>query len=185
MSAASARFSHIASSRFGLIAFVAMILTLLATAQGAMARGGKARIDRAEHKLLGAINAARARHGVPRLALSHRLAYSADFHCWDMLRRNYFGHGAMARRVKRFDTARRHAETLAYLPKGRTPAEAAREVIEMWLRSPGHRQVLLSRKYRRVGVGRRAGNLGSRPVADAGNPSGSLVVYTADFASAR
>jgi uncharacterized protein YkwD len=45
----------------------------------------------------------------------------------------------------------------------------------MWLNSPGHRAVLLSGKYRRVGIGRRVGRLGSSRAC----------LVTADFASRR
>jgi uncharacterized protein YkwD len=45
----------------------------------------------------------------------------------------------------------------------------------MWMASPGHRAVLLDRAFRRIGIGRRGGYLGGRPVT----------VFTADLQSAR
>jgi uncharacterized protein YkwD len=45
----------------------------------------------------------------------------------------------------------------------------------MWMDSPGHRAVLLSSTYRRVGIGKRAGRLGGRRAC----------VVTADFGSRK
>ena len=50
---------------------------------------------------------------------------------------------------------------------------AARKVVRMWMASPGHRAVLLSPSGRRIGVGKRAGRLGTAKRA----------VFTADLAS--
>jgi uncharacterized protein YkwD len=87
-----------------------------------------------------------------------------------MLRANFFAHGAFAQRVRRYVGFRRIGETIAW-----TSRCSARQVVRMWLNSPGHRAVLLSRGFRRVGIGRRTGRLGSRRAC----------LVTADFASRR
>jgi uncharacterized protein YkwD len=45
----------------------------------------------------------------------------------------------------------------------------------MWMDSPGHRAILLSSSYRRIGVGKRVGSLGSSKAC----------VVTADFSSRK
>lgn len=52
-------------------------------------------------------------------------------------------------------------------PRG--SALPARTIVDLWLRSPAHRAELLSRGYRRVGVGLATGAAGT--------------IVTADFAS--
>jgi uncharacterized protein YkwD len=117
-----------------------------------------------------AINRARASHGLRRLLAGRRLARAADAHTRNMLRANFFSHGAFTQRVRRFARYRSIGETLAM-----TSRCSARRVVRMWLNSPSHRAVLLSRRFRRVGVGRRLGRLGSSRAC----------LVTADFASRR
>lgn len=135
------------------------------------------RLDGAERALLRELNRERAAHGLRRLQADRRLQRAADAHCRDMLRADFFAHESsdgrsMAARVSHYRPSARLGETLAYVPGGRS---AARDVVRMWMRSPGHRTAVLSPGYRRVGVARRRGRMGSTPAA----------VYTADFASRR
>jgi uncharacterized protein YkwD len=123
------------------------------------------------------MNQVRARHGLPALKSSRRLARAADGHSRDMLRHDFFSHASsdgtsFFRRVRSYARARRVGENLAMLPGRR---RAARKVVTMWLRSASHRQILLSRGFRRVGVGKRSGQLGGQ----------RATVYTVDFASRR
>jgi uncharacterized protein YkwD len=95
-----------------------------------------------------------------------------------MLRANYFAHpssngGAFESRVRSFTHARRVGETLAML--SRCGRGTARTVVSMWMNSPGHRAVLMSSRFRRIGVGRRTGSLGGSRAC----------MVTADFASRR
>ena len=127
-------------------------------------------VDRGERAVVRAINKARGQHGIKRLKTAPRLALAADVHTRSMLVRNYFSHGAFAQRVRRYVSFRRIGETIAWSSRC-----SARRVVRMWLNSSGHRAVLLSRGYRRVGVARRKGRLGSTRAC----------VVTADFASRR
>jgi uncharacterized protein YkwD len=144
------------------------LLFFVSSAPAAQAAGP--RLDRGERGIVRAINRVRARHGLPKLRAHRRLARAADAHSRNMLRSDFFAHGAFARRVHRYVRFRRVGETLAYSSRcgGRT-------FVRMWLRSPSHRAVLLARGFRRIGVGRRKGRLGSRRAC----------VVTADFASRR
>jgi uncharacterized protein YkwD len=87
-----------------------------------------------------------------------------------MLRSDYFAHGAFTARVHRYVSFRRIGETIAMRSRC-----SARGFVRMWLNSPPHRAVLLSRGFRRIGIGRRKGRLGARRAC----------LVTADFASRR
>jgi uncharacterized protein YkwD len=137
----------------------------------------KPRVDSKERAIVRAINRQRARHGLAKVRTSRRLARAADFHSWEMLRANYFAHestngGSFGARLRRFTRRNALGETLVWLRGGCGHGMAAR-VVHMWMNSPGHRAILLSSSFQRVGVGARAGSLGGGPAC----------MVTADFAS--
>ena len=153
-----------------LAAFIATPITGTAAA--------KPRLDGKERAIVRAINRQRSKHGLAKLRSSARLARAADFHSWEMLEADYFAHesrdgGPFDRRVRRFADHRAVGETLAMLSgcSGKT----ASTVVRMWMNSPGHRAVLLSSSYRRVGIGKRTGSLGGSRAC----------LVTADFGSKR
>jgi uncharacterized protein YkwD len=150
-----------------LCALSTLLVSLLA-APAALASGP--RLDARERAVVRAINRVRHEHGVARLHAGRRLARAADLHSRNMLARDYFAHGSFAQRVRRFVPYRNLGENLAM-----TSRCSPRLVVRLWLRSAPHRHVLLSRSYRRVGIGRRVGHLGSRRAC----------MWTADFASRR
>jgi len=132
--------------------------------------------DRLEAAIVHEINVVRGQQGLRALRLSPRLARVADRHSGDQARAGRIAHtstgGASAvRRLRGATRARAVGETLAFLPG----AAAARDVVRLWLASPGHRAALLSRSYRRVGVAQRA--------AWVGGSAGTVV--TANFAGLR
>ena len=136
-----------------LCALSTLLVLSFATAAPA-AQAASARVDGGERAVVRVINRARA----------------ADAHTRSMLRSDYFSHGAFSQRLRRYVSFRRIGETIAMATRC-----SARKVVRMWLNSPPHRAVLLSRGFRRIGVGRRKGRLGARPAC----------VVTADFASRR
>ena len=136
-----------------------------------------------ERPLLGAINALRAKHGLPRLRYSQTLARAANFHSTSMGRLGYFSHTsrdgtAFDRRVQRFYRPGPGrwsiGENLLWASPTVTPAEA----IQMWLDSPSHRRILLTRGWREVGIG--AVRVNAAPGMFAGM---EVVIVTADFGS--
>jgi uncharacterized protein YkwD len=138
----------------------------------------KPHVDGKERAIVRAINRQRSRHGLSALRSSRRLARAADYHSWEMLDADYFAHesrdgGPFDERVRRFARHKTLGETLAML--GGCRAKAARRVVRMWMNSPGHRAILLSSSYRRVGIGKRTGNLGGDRAC----------VVTADFGSRK
>lgn len=145
-----------------------LVLSFAASAPAAQAAGP--RLDNGERAVVRAINRARAAHGLRKLRAHHRLARAADVHSRSMLRSDFFSHGAFSQRVRGYVRFRRIGETIAMRSRC-----SARGFVRMWLHSPPHRAVLLSRGFRRVGVGRRTGRLGARRAC----------LVTADFASRR
>jgi uncharacterized protein YkwD len=159
------------------LALACLLATLSVSSLTATATA-KPRVDSLERAIVRAINKQRSRHGIAKVKTSTRLARAADFHSWEMLDADYFAHesrdgGSFDRRVRRYAKHRSLGETLAMLSGcGRG---AARRVVNMWMDSSGHRAVLLSSTYRRVGVGKRAGSLdGNR-----------ACLVTADFGSRK
>ncbi len=156
------------------------VACLLATysAVSVTAATAKPRVDGKERAIVRSINHQRARYGLAKLHTSARLARAADFHSWEMLDANYFAHesrdgGPMGARVRRFAHHKAVGETLAML--GGCGRKAARKVVRLWMNSPGHRAILLSGSFRRIGLGTRTGDLGGNRAC----------VVTADFGSRR
>lgn len=161
-----------------LTAALTMLLAALAGGPTAAEARGKARLDGTERAIVRAINHQRARYGLRRVRPSHGLARAADFHSREMLAGDYFAHasrdgGSFDRRVRRFAAHRALGETLAVVP--RCGGGSAGTIVRMWMRSPPHRAILLTPRFRRIGVGKRTGSLGS----------GHSCVVTADFGSRR
>jgi uncharacterized protein YkwD len=145
----------------------------------AAAAAGPARLDQREKSIIRGINAQRARYGLAPIRHSLRLARAADYHSWEMLDGNYFAHtsrngGPFDARIRRFANPRSLGETLAMLG-GSCGHGSAGRIVSMWMNSAGHRAILLSAQYRRIGIARRTGNLGGRRAC----------VVTADFGSKR
>jgi uncharacterized protein YkwD len=123
------------------------------------------RHDATEASIIRALNSARASYGLPRLRSTRALARAADAHSRTMRRTNTIGHGDFSRRIRRYVRSRKVGENLAWMSGCR-----ASSIVHMWLNSAPHRKIMLSRSFKRIGVGR----------------SGSRKCFvTADFASAR
>jgi uncharacterized protein YkwD len=159
------------------VALIAAACAATAPVAAPTAFAASSSLSPTEQAVVRLMNQVRARHGLPALHSSKRLARAADRHSSDMLRHDFFAHQSsdgtsFFNRVRSYARAQRVGENLAMLPGVR---RAAREVVRMWLQSPPHRAVLLSSGFRRVGVGKRSGQLGSQ----------KATVYTVDFASRR
>jgi uncharacterized protein YkwD len=150
----------------------AALVAALATAPAAMADPG---LNGFERRVIAHLNDARVQQGLAAVRPHSGLNRAADRHSWDMLRADFFDHPSsdgtpFARRVRRFADARMVGETLAALPQRRGGAGA---VVQLWLDSAVHREIVLGDDFRRIGVARRWGSLGEAQNA----------VVTADFAS--
>ena len=123
------------------------------------------RHDVTEAKIIRALNAKRASYGLPRLRSTSALGRAADAHSKAMRRSNTIGHGDYSRRIRRYVRSKKVGENLAWMSGCNATA-----IVNMWMNSAPHRKVMLSKSFRRIGVGR----------------SGSRKCFvTADFASAR
>jgi uncharacterized protein YkwD len=155
-----------------IVAVFGMLVSMVA----APAANANPRMGRVERAIVRSIDRHRASHGMRGVRPSLALARAADSHSADMLAANYFAHSSsngasFATRIHHFVRAARVGETLAYTSSchGRRGAHL---VVRMWMHSPTHRAILMSRSFHRVGVALRRGRLGSRHAC----------VVTADFA---
>jgi uncharacterized protein YkwD len=110
--------------------------------------------------VLDEVNQARARHGLAALRASESLERSASAFARHLMRSQRFAHGRRIRASRRFRTL---GEALA-LRVGPRPLRHA-TTVRSWLRSPGHRALLLSRSFRYAGAGWTRGRFGGRPAA--------------------
>ena len=111
-----------------------------------------------EAGLLGKINALRAGRGLARLRLHEGLGAAALEHSRQMARRGFFGHrsadgSSFKARVQRhygFAGYRYWSagENLIWSSSTLAPSD----VIERWLKSHGHRRILLDARWRELGV---------------------------------
>jgi len=101
------------------------------------------------------INQIRHAHGLARLRPSFSLFISARLYARRMIRSDYFGHQARIPVASRFRLA---GETLAWHSGWRL---SPRRTVSRWMASPGHRAVLLSSRFTRIGVGQARGRYGS------------------------
>ena len=135
----------------------------------------RARLDRHGRALLAELNRVRAAHGRPPLRADARMSRAAAAHARAQARRRALGHGPWQGRVARAaGHPRRVGELLAWRLRA-APAREARVVVRGWLRSPGHRPLLLDPTFRRVGIGRAAAPLAGAPGA----------IHSVGLASAR
>ena len=142
---------------------VSCLLAAISVTPVTATAGASPQVDSKERAIVRVINRQRARYGLAAVRTSRRLARAADFHSWEMLDADYFAHesrdgGPFDQRVRRYADHNTLGETLAML--GGCGNGSARKVVRMWMNSSGHRAILLSGAYRRVGIGKRAGDLG-------------------------
>ena len=150
---------------------IAIAVLLAVLALGSAATAHAVTLTRTESTLLDAINETRAAHGLPPLRVDPKLVRAARAHSHDMLRRDYFGHGAMGERLLSFGVrGRLLGENIAWAAPTRAITS---RVLRGWMKSPPHRANLLRRNFRRIGI--------AAPVGQLGTINGAAVV-TADFA---
>lgn len=109
------------------------------------------------------LNSARATRKLRRLRRNRRLSQAARGHARDMLRRRYFAHrspggATVLTRARRAGYAAGGegvlvGELLGLGFAGTPWALTPRRLVRMWLASPSHRRVLVSRRWRELGIG--------------------------------
>jgi uncharacterized protein YkwD len=150
-----------------LIVFAAVFSALLL----APASFAASKLSAAESGLLRAVNQARAQHGLKAVSVDSTLTRAARSHSVEMIRGNYFAHGAFRSRMVAFRVRGPFVgENLAWgTGSYATPAT----VIQEWLASPAHRANLLRPSFTRIGIGAVQGTF---------RGNGGSTVLTADFA---
>ncbi len=104
-------------------------------------------------EVLGRVNAARKRAGLPPLTPDPRLDQAAERHAEDMLARSYFAHQAPDGTTVR---ERTRAAGYAWRAVGENIAlgqMSVAEVMDSWLESREHRENILDRDFTQLGVG--------------------------------
>jgi uncharacterized protein YkwD len=148
---------------------------------GTTAVGNVSARDSLELQVLGEINALRRRHGLAALSSSRGLRAAADAHSSAMVTNGFFSHGAFSRRVARYYPRGGYStwsigENLLWS----SPEVSAAQAIRMWLNSPSHRKILLTARWREVGLS--AVHVDAGPGVFRGAP---VTVVTADFGVRR
>jgi len=137
----------------------AVLATPAVTAATAGAGSNAARVSvtalRAlDAQILARVNAVRANRGLRALRASPRLAAAAALHSREMARTGRFQHespdgSSFSRRILRFyPRPSAIGETLIWW----SPDAGASAIVDEWLASPGHREILLDPTYREMGV---------------------------------
>jgi uncharacterized protein YkwD len=139
-----------------------------------------------ESQLAQQINVVRRGYGLKPLKVSFKLASAAASHSREMGVDGYFEHESFDstpfwKRVARWYPSRGWrswsvGENLLY----RSPDVTAESSVEMWMNSPPHRENLLSRTWREVGIS--ALHFDSAPGTYGEGP---VTIVTADFGSRR
>ena len=143
----------------------------------APADAGSAKQDRVEREVVRQVNAIRAQHGLAKLRRHRGLARAADAKAREVVATATLSHASsdgtsMDQRIRQYVRARVVGETLGWVP---ARSRQARRIVDGWMASPSHRAALLEPAFRRMGVGRRKGRLGS----------GRVAVIALDLASSR
>jgi uncharacterized protein YkwD len=130
-----------------------------ASASGARATTTTSVATQLQRLVAAQINVVRHEHGLPRLALSTKLTRAGQEHARQLAVAGYFSHdwsdgtpfGTWIRRFYPVAGARRWSagENLAWS----TPSVTAQQAVELWLASPEHRRILLSKSWRQIGLG--------------------------------
>lgn len=173
--------------------FALLVLTLVVTAAGfgaSSARGATlqniASLDSLEAEILVEINTLRRTRGLAPLRLSRALRKAADGHSAAMARGGFFQHESadgspFSNRLRR-----------EYGPIGSRPWSVgenllwaspdlnAKDALKIWLGSPSHRAILLTPRWREIGLS--AVHVRSAPGVFAGR---EVTIVTADFGVRR
>jgi uncharacterized protein YkwD len=135
---------------------VALLAGLLATAATVLPAAPAA--AGAQSDAIAELNEVRRASGLAELRRSPSLERSSTRYARHMIRSDYFGHAARIAVGSEFDRA---GETLA-LHSGWSAKPA--QTVASWMRSAGHRGVLMSSRFGWIGMGIARGRIGSELV---------------------
>lgn len=124
-------------------------------------------VDLRERAVIDRVNAIRADRGLSALSIDPRLARAADRHSRRMARARTLTHrvageGELGSRL-RWAVGDANVGEVIFWGKG---AVRSAEIVRAWMRSPGHRDLLLSPTFVTAGVGIRSGSGGAYATVD-------------------
>lgn len=162
-------------SRVTVVALVAL-LTFLVVASPAVAFSRTV----SEATMLRLVNRARVSRGLHAVKVASPLRRAALAHSRDMLARDYFAHSSLAGATlaKRARSAGYSASGCSQWAVGEVIAFGSSSrgrpltIFRAWMRSSAHRQVILTKRWRDVGIGCARGSYRGIP---------NVVMYTIDF----
>jgi len=149
----------IASSVIAVSAFVAApVVAEAASCTGA--DSVPAATSHETHATLCLLNAQRRAHGLRPLRLDGKLGRAARAHAQDMVAKRYFAHeskngATFSSRIKRTGwTKSRRSYTMGEnIAWGGGSLATPREIVKSWMNSAGHRENILARDFRFIGIG--------------------------------
>ncbi len=132
--------------------------------------GGKVALKADEKRMLDLHNERRRSQELRRLCVHPALQRAAREHSQDMIRRDYFRHGDVGKRLKRHGyNWSTYGENILSDPGSPSPGPT----FDGWMDSQSHRDNILSRRFKEVGIGLATGtHNGERKT-----------MWTADFGS--
>jgi uncharacterized protein YkwD len=149
---------------------------------GATAQRPAGAMGALEQDVLANVNLLRRQHGLGSLRFSAKLAAAARLHSGEMAQRGYFSHDSangtsFDKRISRFYSVggKRYwsvGENLLWS----SPDVSASGALDMWLNSPEHRKILLTARWREIGLA--AVHVHSAPGTYGGR---EVTIVTADF----
>jgi uncharacterized protein YkwD len=138
-----------------------------------------------EASIVTRINAQRGARGLRSLRVSRGLTAAAKYHCRQMGLLGFFQHESRNgapfwRRIERFYPSGRGYWSVGENILWESPDTSGSSAVREWMHSAPHRQNILSREWREVGVA--AVHFASAPGAFGGRP---VTIVTADFGVRR
>jgi uncharacterized protein YkwD len=147
--------------------------------------GRKRLLSALELDIVARINAQRTSRGLRALRVSRGLTAAANYHTRQMGQLGFFEHESVNgapfwRRIQRFYPAQRGYWSVGENIFWESPDTTAASAVREWMQSAPHRQNILSREWREIGLS--AEHFESAPGAFGGR---SVTIVTADFGVRR
>jgi uncharacterized protein YkwD len=160
-------------------------LFLTRTARAAHPAGAARGLSALELDIVGRINAQRGARGLRPLRVSRGLTAAASYHSRQMGQIGFFEHESSNgapfwKRIQRFYPAGRGYWSVGENIFWESPDTTGSSAVHEWMTSPPHRQNILTREWREIGVS--AMHFTDAPGAYGGR---SVTVVTADFGVRR
>ena len=139
-----------------------------------------------EQDVLSNVNFLRRQHGLGALRLSSKLAAAARLHSGEMAQRGYFSHdsangSSFDKRISRYySLSGRHYWSVGENLLWSSPDVSASAALDMWLNSPEHKKILLTARWREIGLA--AVHVQAAPGSFGGR---EVTIVTADFGVRR